>query len=234
MKSFRTLLFCLVATLLFSCTSKNNAGHRNPYNLPLVNTVKEYKKQVSENPEMELIDLEKEIKNVVLDIRYATSNNFTNEVIYQSPKAYARKPVSKALQLVQDSLANLKLGLKIYDAYRPYAATLKFYEVYPDPDFVANPKNGSRHNRGCAVDVSLVDLNTKQELLMPTAFDDFSEKAHSQYTDLPEVAIKNRTTLIGVMTHFGFSVVDSEWWHYDFMGWEEFPLMDLSFGELTN
>nr|WP_321486628.1 M15 family metallopeptidase [uncultured Draconibacterium sp.] len=234
MKTTKILALLLVNVFLFSCAPKNTSKHRNPYNLPLVNTVKEYKTQVAENPEMKLVDLEKELKNVVLDIRYATSNNFTKEAIYQSPKAYARNPVVAALKLVQDSLASLNLGLKIYDAYRPYAATLKFYEVYPDPDFVASPKTGSRHNRGCAIDVSLVNLTTKQELKMPTAFDDFSEKAHSDYPNLPETALKNRTILIGVMSHFGFSVISSEWWHFDFNGWEDFPLMDLSFEELTN
>lgn len=234
MKTTKALVFCLVTALLFSCATKDKTEHRNPYNLPLVNSVKEYKKQVNEDATMELVDLEKVIDNVVLDIRYATANNFTGEVIYQSPKAYARKPVAAALQLVQDSLASLNLGLKIYDAYRPYAATLKFYDVYPDTDFVADPRNGSRHNRGCAVDVSLVNLATKQELIMPTAFDDFSEKAHSTYIDLPEPALQNRAILIGVMAHFGFSVIITEWWHYDFNGWEKFPLMDLSFEELTN
>ncbi|KJF43205.1 M15 family metallopeptidase [Draconibacterium sediminis] len=227
-----TLLF--LSAFLFSCVTKSTSEKRNPHNLPIVNSVEKYKSQVAENPHLELVDLEKELNNVVLDIRYATNNNFTKEVIYQSPKAYARKPVAAALKLVQDSLAFLNLGLKIYDAYRPYAATLKFYEVYPDPDFVASPKTGSRHNRGCAVDVSLVNLTTKQELEMPTAFDDFSEKAHSDYTDLPEAALQNRTILIGVMSHFGFSVISSEWWHFDFKGWEDFPLMDLSFEELTN
>ena len=233
-RTTKILTLLLLNAFLFSCASKSTPEHRNPYNLPLVNTVKEYKTQVAENPDMKLVDLEKELKNVVLDIRYATSNNFTKEVIYQSPKAYARKPVVAALKLVQDSLASLNLGLKVYDAYRPYAATLKFYELYPDPDFVASPKTGSRHNRGCAVDVSLVNLTTKQELKMPTAFDDFSEKAHSDYPNLPETALKNRTILIGVMSHFGFSVISSEWWHFDFNGWEDFPLMDLSFEELTN
>lgn len=233
MRTTQIILSFLLCAIIFSCSTKT-AEHKNPYNLPLVNSKEEYQSQLKINPEMQLVDLEKQIDNVVLDIRYATANNFTGEVIYKSSKAFARKPVAEALKLIQDSLASLNLGLKIYDAYRPYAATLKFYEVYPDPDFVANPKNGSRHNRGCAVDVSLVDLSTKKELEMPTTFDDFSEKAHSDYSDLPEEALKNRTVLIGIMTHFGFTGIQSEWWHYDFKEWEDFQLMDLSFEELTN
>ncbi len=112
-----------------------------------------------------------------LDIRYASNNNFTGEVIYNQPKAFVRLPVAKALQEVQSELNSMGLGLKIFDAYRPYAATLRFYEVYPDTMFVAAPWHGSRHNRGCAVDVSLVDLESGNELQMPSAFDDFSEKA---------------------------------------------------------
>jgi D-alanyl-D-alanine dipeptidase len=153
-------------------------------------------------------------------------------VIYKSPKAYLRRPVAEALFKIEKELNSKGLGLKVYDAYRPYSATLKFYEVFPDTSFVASPRKGSRHNRGCAVDVTIIDLKTGKELEMPTSFDDFTEKASQSYMKLPENAIKNRKLLSEIMTKYGFVKYEPEWWHYDFKGWENFGLMDIPFEEL--
>jgi len=228
-----TVLFVLLVDLASGSPQKSDTI-RNPYHLNLVSDILDYRKQTNADPRLELVNLENVIPGIVTDIRYATANNFTGEVIYEMDRAYARHPVAGALKLVQDSLAIHGMGLKIYDAYRPYAATLRFFEVYPDTNFVANPRFGSRHNRGCAVDVSLVDLTTKQEIAMPTVFDDFTEKAHTKYTNLPQEVIANRNFLISVMKHFGFTVYHYEWWHFDFNGWENFPLMDLTFEELEH
>ena len=209
------------------------AGKPNPYLLEITQTIKAYKEEVRSNPQMRMIDLEKIIPGIMLDIRYATKNNFTKEVIYTEPKAFLRKPVAEALKKVQDSLAFFKIGLKVFDAYRPYTATLRFYEVYPDTNFVANPKKGSRHNRGCAVDLTLVDLATGKDLPMPTPFDDFSPKANPEYKDLPEPVLVNRKFLFGIMEHFGFKPISTEWWHFDYSGWADYKLMDLSFKELA-
>jgi D-alanyl-D-alanine dipeptidase len=196
--------------------------------------IREYLAEIRENPGMEMVDLEKSASGIRLDIRYATPDNFTGQVIYTAPRAFVRLPVARALQKVQDSLKFHHLSLKIFDAYRPYAATLKFYEVYPDTSFVANPRFGSRHNRGCAVDVTLVESGTGRELPMPTKFDDFTEKAGYSFQDLPADALANRALLAGIMSHFGFIPYPSEWWHFDFKGWERFGLMDLSFEELDS
>jgi zinc D-Ala-D-Ala dipeptidase len=187
---------------------------------------------VASDSTQELLDLEKHIPNLKLDIRYADSANFTGAVVYSDARAFARRPVAEALKEVQDSLARFELGIKVFDAYRPYAATLRFYEVYPDTAFVANPRYGSKHNRGCAIDLTLIRLDDGSELPMPTAFDDFSEAAASDYLYLSPEVIRNRELLIGIMSNFGFSVYASEWWHFDFRGWEQYPLMDLSFEEL--
>lgn len=200
--------------------------------LYVVSTMEEYRKQVASDKAMELIDLEKVLEGIRLDIRYATDNNFTGEVIYTLPKAYVRRPVADALRMVHDSLEVHGLGLLVYDAYRPYSATVKFFEVYPNTEFVADPRRGSKHNRGCAVDVSLFDRSTGDELLMPTEFDEFTERAHQEYMELSEEAIKNRAMLTGVMQHFGFTPYPSEWWHFDFTGWENYPLMNISFEDL--
>jgi len=224
----------LLLFVMGACTQKQTSEEkRNPYKLPLVTSTDDYQKQVQENPDLELVDLEKVIPDVVLDIRYASDNNFTGEVIYKAPKAFARRPVAEALKLAQDSLKTYNLGLLIYDAYRPYAATLRFYEVYPNTDFVADPKNGSRHNRGCAIDLSLVNLETGKEIPMPSEFDDFSEKAHPDYDNLPEEVKANRAFLFDIMAHFGFTYLSTEWWHFEYHGWKDYPLTDLSFVELS-
>ncbi|MGB9701889.1 MAG: M15 family metallopeptidase [Candidatus Kapaibacteriota bacterium] len=239
-KYFRKILFLFQFLLLsylslFCGENKSDCKEKpNPYNLEIISCIDDYDKQIAVNPNYKLIDLEKLIPNVVTDIRYATKNNFTGKVIYTLPKAFLRLPVAEALLKVQDSLSKLGLGLKIFDAYRPYAATLKFYEVFPDTNFVANPRFGSRHNRGAAVDLTLINLTTKEELKMPSQFDDFSEKAHPDYMNLPEDVIKNRTLLFDIMSLYGFTHYPSEWWHFDYKDWKLYPILNLSFEELMN
>ncbi len=219
----------ITAFVLFIISHACKTGHPELY---IVDTVEEYLLQVTENIDMELVDIEKHINNIVLDIRYATTNNFTGEVIYTEPKAFLRRPVADALKRVQDSLAHYGLGLLVYDAYRPYSATVKFFEVYPDPDFVADPRYGSRHNRGCAVDVTLINIATGENIPMPTGFDEFTEQAHPEYMGFSEEIIANRTFLFEIMAYHGFTHYPTEWWHFDYEGWENFPLMNLAFEEL--
>ncbi len=201
-------------------------------NLEVIRDTALYNQLVKQNPDNKLVKIESYVPDVVLDIRYATANNFTGIKIYNKPMAFTRLPVAMALKKVQLALKKNGLGLKIYDAYRPYSATVKFYEVYHDTTYVASPYTGSRHNRGAAVDVSIVNLKTGKELEMPTPFDDFTEKAHPDYQNLSKVAIQNRQILMDVMQDNGFTVYPSEWWHYDFKGWEKFDIMDLPFEKI--
>ncbi len=194
----------------------------------------QYVESVAMNADNELVDLEKVIPGLALDIRYATTNNFTGEVIYKLAKAYARKPVAHALANVQSDLKKRGLELKIHDGYRPYAATVKFYEVYGDTTFVASPYRGSRHNRGCAIDLTVIYSKTKKELKMPTPYDSFQEEAFPDYPLKDQEATKNRDMLIRAMEARGFKVYDSEWWHFDFVGWEKFDVLDIDFEELAN
>lgn len=233
MKTINTIntnFLLLLAFLLISCGTHKKTADK--YKLHVVSDIESYNKLVAENPEKTFVDIEKIIPGIKLDIRYATKNNFTKQQIYQSPMAFVRKPVAEALLKIQAELKNKGLALKIYDAYRPYSATVKFYEVYPDKEFVASPKTGSVHNRGCAVDLSLINIKTGKELEMPTPFDDFTEKAAHTYMDLPAKAIENRKLLKDIMTKYGFIQYDSEWWHYSYKEWEDFELMDISFEEL--
>jgi len=191
-----------------------------------------YIQSLQAKPENELIDLEKFIPNIVLDIRYATINNFTKEIIYNLAKAYARKPVAEALKKAQTEFNKLGLGIKIFDAYRPYSATIKFYEVYRDTTYVASPYKGSRHNRGCAIDMTLVDLDTGKDLTMPTEYDSFKKEAWPSTPVKDPNIKKNRDLIISIMQKHGFKVNSSEWWHFDFIGWQKFEVMDISFEEL--
>ena len=195
-------------------------------------TLQQYQQQVKANPEKELVNLAATIPGIVLDIRYATTNNFTGEVIYTLSRAYARKPVAEALKKAQEEFSRHGVGIKVYDGYRPYSATVKFYEVYRDTTYVASPYKGSRHNRGCAIDMTLVDLKTGEELKMPTEYDSFKKEAWPTTPVKDPVIKKNRDLIISVMHKHGFKVNASEWWHFDFNGWQKFEVMDIDFEKL--
>jgi D-alanyl-D-alanine dipeptidase len=191
-----------------------------------------YTKQIKVKPGYRLVEIKKYIPGIELDIRYATTNNFMHRIMYKRAKAFARLPVVLALKEVEADLKARGLGLKIYDAYRPYSVTVKFYEVAHDTNFVADPRKGSKHNRGCAIDLSLIDLKTGKELDMPTSFDSFSKKAAANYPNLSKTEITDRELLKSVMQAHGFKVMPTEWWHYDFNGWSNYPLLDIPFSEL--
>jgi zinc D-Ala-D-Ala dipeptidase len=196
-------------------------------------TYNEYLESVKKSPNKELVNLPEFIPGLTLDIRYATTNNFTKEKIYNLAQAWARRPVAMALKTIQEELKTKGLGIKIFDAYRPYKATVRFYEVYKDTTYVASPYRGSRHNRGCALDLTLVDLKTGQELKMPTEYDSFKKEAWPSTKVKDPEAKKNRELLIRVMQKHGFKVNSSEWWHYDFVGWSKFEILDIDFEELN-
>lgn len=219
------LLIALVWANLLSAQSKNKYG----YPLSVVSDVSAYLTQVETDSNKALVEIKSRIPNIVLDIRYATENNFLKKVFYKEAKAFARLPVVKALQAVQAELNAQGLGVKIYDGYRPYAITVQFYEAKPDSMYVASPWSGSKHNRGCALDMTLVDLKTGDELAMPTPYDSGVEASWADAPVKDKKAYKNRELMKAVMAKNGFTVEPSEWWHYNFNGWKDYPLMDMSF-----
>jgi D-alanyl-D-alanine dipeptidase len=170
---------------------------------------------------------------IALDLRYATTNNFMHVQLYPVARAFLRAPAARALLEVNRELARDGLAVKVWDAYRPYSVTVKMWEPIRNPDYVADPAKGSRHNRGAAVDLTLIELRSGRELPMPTGFDDFTPRARHDFNELPAVAIANRARLRDVMTRHGFEPLPSEWWHYDFKGWERFELMDVPLTDLT-
>jgi D-alanyl-D-alanine dipeptidase len=140
--------------------------------------------------ELDLVDLSTYNSRIVLDIRYATKNNYFQEILYPAPRCFVHRVVALKLDSIQTELEKQKLGLKVFDGYRPLSVTRRMWEILPDERYVANPQKGSRHNRGVAVDLTLID-STGCELRMPTAFDDFSERAAHRYQNLPEDILKN-------------------------------------------
>ena len=179
----------------------------------------------------EFVDITKVNKAIILDIRYATSDNFLGKAVYPAPRCFLRPAAAVKLDSVQKELQTRGLGLKIFDGYRPHSITKLMWQILPDDRYVANPVNGSRHNRGAAVDLTLVDIQGN-ELNMPTPFDDFSEKAGHDYMDLPEDVQKNRAMLKQIMEKYGFTAIKTEWWHYDISNYQDYPVTDISFAEI--
>jgi D-alanyl-D-alanine dipeptidase len=175
----------------------------------------------------DLVELSKISPRILLDIRYATPNNFTGKAVYPSARCFLLREAADRLHRVQLNLEKMGLGLKVYDGYRPLAVQKIFWALVPDPRYVADPAEGSKHNRGASVDLTLVGPDG-QELLMPTEFDDFTEKAGHGYMGGPEEALLNRNILRSAMEAEGFIPYEGEWWHYDDPDWKNFPILDIS------
>lgn len=225
MKKFLLLLFLFGFPRAYSQLN-------NPYGLIIINEQAAYKNSVELDKNKELIEIVKRIPDIKLDIRYAGKNNFAKQAVYKQARAFARLPVVEGLKKVQNDLKKYGYGLKIFDGYRPYSVTVKFFAIASDKSFVANPKDGSRHNRGCAIDLTLIDLKTGKELDMPTPYDSFAAEAASDFKDLPANIIRNRELLRSTMEKHGFRILNNEWWHFDFIGWKNYELMDIPFEEL--
>ena len=179
---------------------------------------------------VELITLDKTIK---LDIRYATTNNFTGKQVYPEARAFMQKPAATAIHRVHKKLKKQGLGLVIYDGYRPWTITKLFWDsVAPEfRKFVADPAKGSKHNRGCAVDLSIFDLKTGKDVPMPSGYDEFSDRASPKYSGGTEEERRNRELLRSLMEAEGFTVNENEWWHFDYKDWEQYTIYDISFAE---
>ncbi len=179
------------------------------------------------SPQDRLIDIKSVNPNIRLDMRYATANNFLKRKLYSAPRCLLRSDAAQRLSKVQQDLEEMGLGLKVYDCYRPLSVTRQMWEILPDTRYVANPARGSRHNRGAAVDLTLVDNRTGAELEMPTGFDDFTEKAARDYPGTPPQVRRNSELLNYMMKKQGFIPLITEWWHYDAPNWDQYSLLDV-------
>jgi D-alanyl-D-alanine dipeptidase len=175
--------------------------------------------------ETKLVNIQTIAPKIEVDLKYATEDNFTGQVVYAFKECFLLEEVALALKEVSQELDQQGLRLKVWDGFRPIAAQWKFWELVPDERYVSDPRKGGRHTRGTAVDLTLMTAEG-QELVMPSCFDDFSEKAHRDYQGASEEALNNRALLETVMQKHGFTGFPSEWWHFDFNGWENCPPLE--------
>ena len=180
---------------------------------------------------IDIVDIKDVNPRIIVDMKYATEDNFTKKRLYDSNTCFLRKSTASKLDAVQRKLEGMNLGLKVWDCYRPLAVQRSLWAILPDERYVADPEKGSRHNRASAVDVTLVDSQGKQ-LQMPTGFDDFSPRTDHHYHDLPDQAIRNRELLKNLMEKAGFIPLPEEWWHYDDENWMQFDVTDVPFDDL--
>jgi D-alanyl-D-alanine dipeptidase len=201
---------------------------------PVTDQWKVYRDQALHDSSKKMIELKSMVPGIVYDLRYAGTNNFMRRRMYPAGtnNTFLRLPAAKALRQVQLELNEKGLGLKIFDAYRPYSVTVMFWELVKDERYVANPSKGSGHNRGIAVDLTIIDRKTGKELDMGTGFDNFTDTAHSTYTALPEVVLQNRRLLRSTMEKYGFKVLDTEWWHFYLPEVSRYEILDIDFKKL--
>jgi len=214
---------CLLAILPFM----NSLRAQRP---EIVKKNKIYCQQVQMDSLQAMVELRRLMPDLVYDLRYATASNFTGKQLYKTGKyTYLRTAPASALEKVQETLHQQGLGLKIFDAYRPYHVTVKMWELVHDERYVANPANGSGHNRGLAVDLTLVDLATGKEVDMGTGFDNFTDSAHHDFTALPGLVLQHRALLKQIMEQHGFRALSTEWWHYSWPNDRNYAVMDINF-----
>ncbi len=182
----------------------------------------------------DLVELVKIDSTVRLDVRYATTNNFMKMRMYSEARAFLQRPAANALVHANRKLHEQGFGILVFDGYRPWAVTKKFWDATPQSKrkFVANPRKGSKHNRGCAVDCSLYDLKTGNEVTMPSPFDDFTEKAAADYGGGTPEQRRTRGILRAALDAEGFAVNPDEWWHFDYKDWKKYRVLNVPFEKI--
>jgi D-alanyl-D-alanine dipeptidase len=177
----------------------------------------------------QLVDLEKIDSSIRLEIRYATSNNFLGVPVYERARAFLQGPAALALKRVSSKLQGQGYGLLVYDAYRPWYVTKIFWDATPADkhEFVADPTKGSRHNRGCAVDLTLYDLRTGAAVAMPSGYDEMTPRAYADYLGGTSEERGHRAILRQAMESEGFVQMPNEWWHYDYKDWKRYGILNI-------
>jgi D-alanyl-D-alanine dipeptidase len=182
----------------------------------------------------DLVDVAPLDRQIKLDIRYATADNFLSTPVYTSARAFLQRPAAEALLRAHRKLVKLGYGVMIFDAYRPWYVTRIFWDATPADkhQFVADPSSGSRHNRGCAVDLTLYELKTGREVEMTGGYDEMSERSYPNYTGGTAGQRARRDLLRRVMERHGFQVYESEWWHFDYRDWRQYAIQNVPFEQL--
>jgi len=182
----------------------------------------------------DLIELTRLSKSIKLDIKYATADNFVSRAVYPEARAFLQRPAAEALVRVHRKLKEKRLGIVVYDAYRPWSITKLFWEVVraEQRKFVADPAKGSKHNRGCAIDLGIYNRRTGIAIPMPSGYDEFTERASPNYTGGTPEERDNRDLLRKLMEAEDFTVNPNEWWHFDYNGWQDYAIYDIAFSEI--
>lgn len=228
---FGLLIFSLLFLRGEICFSQSNVYNKN--GLLIVKDANYLKSQIQKDSSLQMVDLRARIPTLLFDLKYATSNNFMQEKLYPPiTTTFLRRPAANALAEVVMYLKEKGYGIQIWDAYRPYSISEKMWEKIKDPRYVADPAQGSGHNRGISVDLTLINLNTLKEELMPTKFDNFTDTAHSNFMNLSSQVLKNREILTSAMEKFGFIQLETEWWHFYLPNASNYNVLDFSFKEL--
>lgn len=180
-----------------------------------------------------MVRLDKYIPGIEVDLRYAGTSNFMKLQLYPShAHAWLQKEAADSLRKVVEELRSLGLTLKIFDSYRPWSVTNMMWEKVKDERYAADPKKGSNHNRGIAVDLTLVSMKNNKELDMGTGFDNFTDSAHHDFNNLPADVIYRRSILKTTMQKHGFKALDTEWWHYSLSNGKNYPILNIGLDEL--
>ena len=179
----------------------------------------------------DLVELVKLDSTIKLDIRYASTNNFLGKPVYPEARAFLQRPAAQALVAAHRDLAAHGYGLLIHDGYRPWAITKLFWDMTSGSqrEFVADPAQGSKHNRGCAVDLTMYDLARGTVVEMPSGYDEMTPRAYPDYKGGPPEALGKRDLLRRAMERHGFTVEPNEWWHFNYKDWEQYPILDIPF-----
>ena len=183
----------------------------------------------------DLVELVKLDPTIKLDIRYAGTNNFLGKPVYKEARAFLQRPAAEALLKAHHDLRQRGYGLLIHDGYRPWAITKLFWDMTSgfQREFVADPTTGSKHNRGCAVDLSMYDLATGQAVEMPGGYDEMTPRSYPDYPAGPPDARARRDLLRKAMESHDFTVEPNEWWHFNYKDWKEYPLLDIAFSDIA-
>ncbi|HYX67820.1 MAG TPA: M15 family metallopeptidase [Terriglobales bacterium] len=182
----------------------------------------------------DLVELVALDPSIHLDIRYATARNFLGTPVYEQARAFLERPAAEALVRAHHKLRAQGYGLLIHDAYRPWYVTKIFWDATPPAqhEFVADPQEGSRHNRGCAVDLTLYDLKTGAAVAMPSLYDEMTPRAYSNYAGGSSQENAHRALLKQAMEAEGFVQLPNEWWHFDYRDWKLYPILNLPFDRI--
>jgi serine beta-lactamase-like protein LACTB len=244
MKSYRAIYVSLAAMIAAAGSAfAQTPGSDATFRIKPVRPIDEIRREaLASHPPVEhgefrkpdLVDLESLDKGIRLDIRYATTNNFMGVALYSSARAFLQRPAAQALLSAHNELTKQGFGILVFDAYRPWYVTKMFWEATPEVQhkFVADPAKGSRHNRGCAIDLSMYDLKTLKPVTMVSGYDEFSERAYPDHPGGTAEERQHRQILRKAMEAAGFSVYEFEWWHFDYKDWQKYPILNKRFEEL--